>query len=126
MALIDEALIAGELIITYVESDKRTTAQQDQTEVSGTDIECADHDDSTNYGDSHGADNVEAVLKIFSRSPRDSESDKIGDDVRRRLNEICDCLGESKSVHNLVYISLRSKSERQKILHTEGRKSLKD
>lgn len=101
MALVDEELIARECIMAYVESDKRATAQQDQTEVSGTDIECADHDNSTSYSNSHGTDNVEAVLKVSSRRPRDSESDKIGDDVWRRLNEICDCLGESKSVHNL-------------------------
>lgn len=101
MALVDEALIARERIITYVEGDKRATAQQDQTEVSGTNIECADHDNSTSYSDSHGTDNVEAVLKVSSRRPRDSESNEISDDVWRCLNEICDCLGESKSVHNL-------------------------
>lgn len=73
MALVDKALVARERIITDIESDKRATAQQDQTEVSGTDIECADHDNSTSYSNIHGTDNVETVLKVSSRRPRDGE-----------------------------------------------------
>lgn len=52
-----------------VQADEGARAKQEDREVSGSDVECGDHNDGTNQGDENGADDVPTVLKASSAGP---------------------------------------------------------
>lgn len=90
-----------------VETNKRSGAEKDQGKVSGAGVESRDHDDRAYKTDCNTADDVPTVLQMTTTGPRNSKSDKVGDNVGWCLNEIRYYLGESKSSHDL---SVKSES----------------
>lgn len=52
-----------------VQTDEGTRAEQEDREVSGSDVECGDHNHSSDQRDEYGDDDVPTVLKASSAGP---------------------------------------------------------
>ena len=110
-----------------VEGDEGPAAEEEEAEVAGPSLEGRDHDDGTDEGYDHGADDVPAVLEELAAGPGEDDADYVGEDVGRCLEEVGVGLGEVEGIEDLVFRLVRTLLYDLCKRHlTEGKKSLKD